>query len=214
MLGKVYYIFRKDCCPMKKYVPNTLSLFRIIFSCSLLFFTSQKIPFTILYCLIALTDFLDGRLARKFNAQSKLGAKLDGLGDLSIFIVGFVCLMFLLKLDFSPNLEICLITLGIGLAFKALSFILTRVRFKEWNMMHTYMNKFLGAMLYFAVPIFLWMGTINYWVVLAYTLFSCATVAEDIVILLTSDHYDANHPGVLVKWWREQHNQADPPTAV
>ena len=203
---------------MKKYIPNMLSISRILFASSLFFFTGgdmrNKIVFTVIYCLISVTDMLDGFLARRLHAQSKWGAKLDGLGDLAMFIVGFICLMFLMRLDFGDRRAWALGTLGVGIALKAFSFVLTRVRFKEWNMMHTHLNKFLGAALYLAVPIFLWMGEINFWVVLAFVLVAALSVAEDTYILCTSSSYNANHRGIVAeRFWPKHKEEAKGLTA-
>jgi len=191
---------------MKKYIPNMLSISRILFASSLFFFTTpvlrDKIIFTVIYGVISLTDLLDGLLARRLHAQSKWGAKLDGLGDLAMFVVAFICLMFLMRLDFGENKAKALAVLGVGLALKAFSFVLTRVRFKEWNMMHTYLNKFLGAALYLAVPLCVWLGEINFWMVLAFVLVSTLSVAEDTYILFTSSSYNANHRGIVAeRFW-------------
>jgi CDP-diacylglycerol--glycerol-3-phosphate 3-phosphatidyltransferase len=177
-----------------------LSCFRIAFSALLLLFCDdtlqERLIFTLLYFAIAITDALDGFLARRYHWESKLGAKLDGLGDLTIFIFGFICLMFLLPVNYE-NPTRTLLTLGVAIALKAFSFVLTRVRFKEWNMMHTLLNKFLGAALYCAVPVFMWLRSINYWFVLAISIVAAISVLEDTVILFTADHYDADHKGLL-----------------
>ena len=190
---------------MKKYVPNMLSLSRVIFTASLLFFTENtlrtKIIFTVLYFLIALTDTLDGQLARRFQVQSELGAKLDSLGDLAFFIVGFICVMFLMKLEAVDWLK-CLVTIAIATASVAFNFILIRVRFKQWSMMHTYFGKFWGVLLYLFVPLCMWMGEINFWVVLVCASIVFLSEIEIAYICFTSDSYDPDHRGVLVeKYW-------------
>ena len=64
-------------------VPNLLSIFRILISPLFVYTLKFKLNICAVICLIlgALSDFLDGYLARKFNVVSKLGALLDPLSD-------------------------------------------------------------------------------------------------------------------------------------
>ena len=62
----------------------SLTLFRILTApfifISAIFFANQWLAFW-LFNLAALTDYFDGKLAREFNVESKLGAILDPIGD-------------------------------------------------------------------------------------------------------------------------------------
>jgi len=69
-----------------KLVPNILSVFRIFLVPVFLiaYFTDDhdiKIYAILVYALASLSDFLDGFLARKYQAASNLGKFLDPLGD-------------------------------------------------------------------------------------------------------------------------------------
>lgn len=67
----------------KKYIPNILTLARLIVTPFILYLGMKgeiKLLF-IVALLVALTDFLDGYLARKWQVTSELGAKLDAIGD-------------------------------------------------------------------------------------------------------------------------------------
>lgn len=70
-----------------KQIPNRLSISRIVLSLFLCFFFKEAILFIFLYLLIGFTDALDGFIARRCNAVTPLGAKLDSIGDLVFFIV-------------------------------------------------------------------------------------------------------------------------------
>ncbi len=78
-------------------IPNMLSVFRLIlvpvfvaayFSGS----ANAKIYATGIYLLAAATDFLDGRIARKYNLVSKLGRILDPLGDKIMTFAVLICI--------------------------------------------------------------------------------------------------------------------------
>jgi len=88
-------------------LPNILTLSRIAvipFIVALVMmnnFTAQWIAF-VLYVLAALTDFLDGYLARKMNIVSSLGRMLDPIADK--LIVGALLITFAYEGSFSAAL--------------------------------------------------------------------------------------------------------------
>lgn len=71
-----------------KQIPNLLTISRPIgmIPANILFFTGNVIPAVILTGCLLLTDLFDGKLARKWNCQSKLGADLDAVGDKVMFL--------------------------------------------------------------------------------------------------------------------------------
>ena len=80
-----------------KVIPNIISLFRIclvpVFI--IVYFTEDrdiKYFAILVYVIAGLSDLLDGYLARKFDAQSKLGKLLDPLGDKLITFTVLVCI--------------------------------------------------------------------------------------------------------------------------
>ena len=82
---------------MVKIVPNILSIFRIclvpVFV--IVYFTDNndiKYYAILIYFIAGLSDFLDGFIARRFNAQSKLGKLLDPLGDKLMAFTVLVCI--------------------------------------------------------------------------------------------------------------------------
>lgn len=68
---------------MKKVIPNILTLSRLLVIPMIIYLGINEyiFPLIILAAFIAFTDFLDGKLARKWNVTSELGAKLDAIGD-------------------------------------------------------------------------------------------------------------------------------------
>jgi len=83
---------------MIKHLPNILSTARIVAMPLILMiaFHGERHQFFLLLALSQFTDFLDGYLARKLNAQSSLGAKLDIVGDSCNYVLGVtgICLFF------------------------------------------------------------------------------------------------------------------------
>ena len=80
-----------------KIVPNIISIFRIclvpVFVIA--YFTDDsdiKYYAILVYFIAGLSDFLDGFIARRFNAQSKLGKLLDPLGDKLMTFTVLICI--------------------------------------------------------------------------------------------------------------------------
>lgn len=68
---------------IKKYIPNVLTISRLIATPFIVYLgvKNEIVPLIIIAIFIALTDFLDGKLARLWNVSSEIGAKLDAIGD-------------------------------------------------------------------------------------------------------------------------------------
>jgi CDP-diacylglycerol--glycerol-3-phosphate 3-phosphatidyltransferase len=80
---------------MLRHIPNILSAFRI--PAALLLFAiydpgsrTRSSLCVALSILIMVSDFLDGRLARKYSLVSKVGYVLDGLGDRAVNVSVFL----------------------------------------------------------------------------------------------------------------------------
>lgn len=71
-----------------KQIPNLITISRPLgmIPANILFFTGHKVFALVLTTLLLSTDFIDGKLARKWNVQSNLGADLDAVGDKIIFL--------------------------------------------------------------------------------------------------------------------------------
>lgn len=67
----------------KKWIPNLLTLFRLLCIIPIGYLTLiNKLKLALLIALISSsTDLFDGMLARKFNALSSFGAKIDTIAD-------------------------------------------------------------------------------------------------------------------------------------
>ncbi|MDR1034321.1 MAG: CDP-alcohol phosphatidyltransferase family protein [Holosporales bacterium] len=67
---------------LKNYIPNLLCFLRVLCAPAFLFgIAHDHLSSFFIILFAALTDFLDGYLARKFKVESKIGALLDPLAD-------------------------------------------------------------------------------------------------------------------------------------
>lgn len=89
-----------------KMLPNTLTLLRVLLACLLnfviIYHFGCRALITIIFIVIFLTDFLDGKIARLCGSTSHFGAAFDILADL--FYVGTsyigLCLLHILPIWF------------------------------------------------------------------------------------------------------------------
>ena len=132
-------------------MPNVISALRIAGSIGLLFCNVTGWPFWTLYALCGISDMVDGWLARKLHAETKAGAILDSVADLSFVAC---CAIRLL-----PHLSIpswLWIWAGIIVVIKLVNQVSSLVVFKRFCFPQTVANKLTGFLLFLAVPTLFW----------------------------------------------------------
>jgi len=140
-----------------RHIPNILSLSRIPFSIALPFLAGRySITFLVCYSIAGITDVLDGILARRFHWESKLGSKVDSVGD-GVFIV---CVIVAAILSLGPSLAsgngiagYCYAVFGVFAALKAVNITYTRVKFKQWGFLHLRSARWAVIPLYILFPV-------------------------------------------------------------
>ncbi len=122
-------------------IANALTFFRITASAVLLFCPVFSPAFYAFYIAAGLSDMLDGFAARKTNAASELGAKLDTAADL---VFAAVCLIRLLPvLDLPAWLYVWAGIIAFIKLVNVVSGFAVRRRFVS---VHSVMNKAAGAL--------------------------------------------------------------------
>ena len=81
---------------MKKYIPNILTLSRLLVTPLIIYLglNNHLIILIVVAVFIALTDFFDGYLARKWQVTSDFGAKLDMIAD-KVLALGLLILLIM-----------------------------------------------------------------------------------------------------------------------
>lgn len=128
---------------MKKQIANIITSCRIICGIQMLFCPVFSISFYITYLFGGCTDMVDGTIARKTNAISEFGARLDTVAD---FIFMAMCLIKLL-----PVIHISKwlwIWIGVITLIKISNVILGFVDNKKLMFLHTIANKITGTLLF------------------------------------------------------------------
>ena len=141
---------------MKKQIANIVTSCRILLSITLLFCPVFSVGFYCIYLLCGFTDMVDGTIARKTNAVSEFGAKLDTVSD---FIFLAVALIKLLPVIHIPKwVWVWIVVIGI---IKIFSVILGFIYTKKLIFLHTVMNKITGLLL-FLLPLTLYFIELKY----------------------------------------------------
>jgi len=115
-----------------KFIPNLITSTRIIMSFLFVYaiieqftyHTDKNIMLIILFFAICISDLLDGRIARKTNSVSVIGAKLDVFADLLYIILSYVTLV---------NLKILPLWFLVFICFKFSEFVATSKFMKNYN---------------------------------------------------------------------------------
>ncbi len=126
-----------------KHIPNLLSGSRIIVSTLLLFYNEFAVSYLIMYGYCALSDLIDGPIARKTGSTSLLGAVLDAIGDT---IVALSVLKIMLYQKLVEPWFIVVVAAASVLFF--VSALISKKKFNKFYFPHTYFDKLLGTMTY------------------------------------------------------------------
>lgn len=135
---------------MRRHIPNFLTSLRLAGAVLLLFLeptTAFFSVFWLLYLFLGLTDMLDGYLARKWKAETPLGAMLDSLADLLFLICAIVRLLPVLPLSLGLWLWAAYIVV-----IKVLTQMIAVKRHGKVLFPHTFANKLTGFLLFVSVP--------------------------------------------------------------
>ena len=128
---------------MKKHLANIITGLRIIGSVVLLFFDVPSFPFYITYLLCGFSDMIDGAIARKTNAVSSFGSKLDTVADIVFMVVCAVKLLPMIYLPIWVWMWIAVIAL-----IKVTNIVWGFVRKKQLVDYHAILNKITGLTLF------------------------------------------------------------------
>lgn len=178
-----------------KRLPNILSCCRIILSLVLLLLFENPTLFLIVYLLCGMSDIADGYLARKLDARTVFGAKLDSVGDFIFFGVTIFVAFSLIDRKALPLL--LFVVIGVAL-IRAMNFAITRHKFHQWGIVHTIGNKATGFALFAALPICIFIGQIPAAIIFAIGGIGAFSALEETCILLTEKTYDVNRKSFFI----------------
>lgn len=174
-------------------IPNILSLYRIVIFPFILWLILSRHEqlFAIFITISLVSDFLDGLIARAFNMQTKIGARLDSWADLGTYILAFLAI-YLFKWNEIRSHSLMLIVFAVVMA---LSYAIVFIKFKGLIGLHTYMFKITGYLQgAFIVCLFIWgFYSIPYYVCLGWGILACI---EEIIIIFILKEPRSNVKGL------------------
>ncbi len=173
-------------------IPNILSSLRIVLIPFLfLFINNQKIFLTIVI-IAAITDILDGFIARRFNIATKKGASLDAIADNLFMISALICIGILFPEIIKENMTLAVILLYIINIMLKL-FVLKKIVF-----IHLYSGKLSAWAGYFFILytiIFGYNKLVLYIVAIVYI----TRLIEEILIIIKKRKVNENTKSIFIK---------------
>lgn len=174
----------------KQSIPNQLTALRMALSVSLLFLPFLSGWFLFVYLFAGISDLLDGFLARRWNAQTPLGAKLDSAADF------LLCGVVLYRLLTSYPIPLWIMLWIAGIALLRLAAVATcYMRFRQLAFLHTFANKATGFLI-LCFPFLLRYFGLTTTAILLCTGASVSAL-EELLIQLTQKRLDLNIPSIF-----------------
>jgi cardiolipin synthase len=163
-------------------IPNILSIYRLLAFPLLAFLivVHQERIFAIFFLLSLISDILDGWIARTFNLQTELGAKLDSWADTVTYIAGFWAIYSFKLPEILPHIFGLLTFLAAWLALYVAMFL----KFKSVVGLHTYAFKITAYLQGACMMALLWFGFWPWFYYLSITWGILACIEEIIIVLL------------------------------
>lgn len=162
---------------MKRYAANIITLCRILFGVSMLFFPAFSFGFYAMYLAGGITDMIDGTVARRTNSVSKFGSRLDTIAD---FVFTASALVKILPVMAVPKWA--LVWAAAIAAIKIANVALGFTRGKGFFAVHTAMNKVTGLLL-FLLPLTFAFIEMRYSIIAACSIATAAALQESCCII-------------------------------
>ena len=198
----------------RRHIPNIVSLVRIVGTLilPLLMWESWSLTvnlpmlgefhyvplvWIIVFLLLAVTDKVDGTLARKIKAESELGALLDIIGDILLLFVGVICVFANFARGSLTDFQFWFyIFIVLEVVFnKFLAFAVTKKYFGKGNMLHSIPHKAFTVGTYIAVALWAFIQTVPLWSVLILWAIVIYGVIDEIIYIVRAAEYNVDFKG-------------------
>jgi CDP-diacylglycerol--glycerol-3-phosphate 3-phosphatidyltransferase len=184
-----------------KYIPNAISITRGLLVLSLIFIEPLSTACIIIFTIAGFTDMFDGALARRIkDAKSELGATLDSVADLLMYIVGIFVIMP--AMEIWPILRVFIL---IAISSKFLCLIPALIKHRQVFFTHTVLSKIFSLAIFFVAVLYLflhffgvltaaWILAINLTFIFLIT-YAFAIIIEEMIIISMIDYPEKNIKG-------------------
>ena len=188
---------------MLRHLPNALSIARIVAALVMigLALEGEARLYTWLLIPALLSDIADGLIARRFNLETPLGAKLDSAGDALLTVAIFAGVWRLHPEVIRDHWLALALFLGAGL----LEYVLAVLRYGRLSSFHTWSSKAAGLLLVVFVAVLFLHGFVPWLFYLAIGVAVLSNLEEYALLALLTE-WRADVRGV---WWmrRERHRK-------
>jgi CDP-diacylglycerol--glycerol-3-phosphate 3-phosphatidyltransferase len=178
-----------------RHAPNALSLARIVCAPVLVLMAvaGEQSIYTWVLVPALLTDAADGWIARRFGLQSRLGARLDSLGDSLVWCAALAGLVAFQRDVLAAHRWL----LGAVVAVWMLENVFAWLRYRRLSSFHTVLSKIAGVLLSLYIGILFLFGHWN-WLLWLAAAASLLATAEELWLLALLPQWRADVKGV---WW-------------
>ncbi len=123
-------------------IPNLITISRLLAFPLILYFAidGKETLFTIFLVINLISDAIDGFIARKFNMETVIGARLDSFADNLTYVLVFIGIYVFKLEEFLPYMISFLFFIGILL----LTVIFSLIKFRKFPSLHLYSTKIGG----------------------------------------------------------------------
>jgi cardiolipin synthase len=189
-LDKIYFM-KLFNIPLN--VPNILSLYRLVsFPFGVyLAISGQEQIFVWLICINLITDILDGLIARMFNLQTEIGAKIDSLADIGTYILAIMGIFIFKSQEFSPHW----LSFGVFIGMFLMTNVVALIKFGRFPSLHLYSMKiggYIQGSFFFVLFVFNFYAAFYYFMVI----WGITAFTEHIAIQLIIKEMQINAKGL------------------
>ncbi len=185
-------------------IPNILTLYRLLIFpvIALMIILKQEMAFAILLVISLNTDVWDGWIARRFNQKTQIGARLDSLADIGVYITALSGII-VFKMD-EIGADAWLFYLFV--VCYVIVIVSPLIKFGEIQSFHLYSIKIAG---YFQGLFFIMLFFFGYKPIYFYFMVNISLIGfiESLVIQLLITHMRSDLKGIfwVLKDLRENH---------
>jgi CDP-diacylglycerol--glycerol-3-phosphate 3-phosphatidyltransferase len=143
--------------------------------------SQQEFLFAVFLIINLVTDALDGILARTFHLQTEIGARLDALADVGMYISAIIGIFVFKASDFTPHLLSLYIYIGVF----AGSVLFSLLKFGRFPSLHLYSSKiggYLQGIFFFVLFVFGFDTRFYYFVIIWAILAFCEQICVQYVL--------------------------------
>jgi cardiolipin synthase len=181
-------------------IPNLISAFRLLLIPVLWIFAFRDMPIVVAVGLLiaAMSDTLDGVLARRLGQESKFGSKLDSLAD-NFLKPSIIIWLLMLEPELLSDHPYELLA---AIILYAASITVGLVKFKRFGNLHLYSGKIGSLLQYlFIVHALVTHGYSELLFYLAVGMF-IFTNTEALLIQLSRSQVDEHIGSIFLLWWK------------